>query len=130
MTSDQICTEFLLMRHADRWDLPKGHCEEGESFVDTALRETEEETGIPGDVIQLDSKFNFDLIYPVTYKRTGDQVFQKHVRYFLGRLEAKPKLELTEHEGAEWLHWNPPHKIQAETIDPLLASVQQHLDVG
>ena len=130
MTSDEIHAEFLLMRHVDRWDLPKGHCEEGESFTDTALRETEEETGIPRDLIQLDSKFNFDLIYPVTYKKTGDQVFQKHVRYFLGRLQTKPELKLTEHEGAEWLQWNPPHSIQAETIDPLLASVQKYLNLG
>ena len=30
--------QFLLMRHSNRWDLPKGHCEPGESYVETALR--------------------------------------------------------------------------------------------
>ena len=38
--------KFLLMRHRDRWDLPKGHAEPGETLLATALRETEEETGI------------------------------------------------------------------------------------
>lgn len=129
MTSGNDRTEFLLMRHANRWDLPKGHCEKGESFLDTALRETEEETGIPSDLIHLESQFHFDLVYPVSYKKTGDRVFQKQVRYFLGRLDAQPKLKLTEHEGAKWFHWNPPHRIQTKTIDPLLAAVQKHLSL-
>ncbi len=36
---------FLLMRHKDRWDLPKGHVDPGESDMETALREMVEETG-------------------------------------------------------------------------------------
>ena len=127
MLSDEGRTEFLLMRHPTRWDLPKGHCEEGESFISAALRETEEETGISRQLISLDANFKFDLRYPVTYKKTGDQVFQKHVRYFLGHLKSKPSLKLTEHESAQWFDWNPPHQIQKQTIDPLLASVHQHL---
>ena len=35
---------FLLMRHADRWDLPKGHVDPGEKKKQCALRELEEET--------------------------------------------------------------------------------------
>ena len=35
--------EFLLMRHDDRWDIPKGHVDEGESEMQCALRELEEE---------------------------------------------------------------------------------------
>lgn len=119
--------EFLLMRHPSRWDLPKGHCEEGESFQQTALRETEEETGIPAIQIQLDASFHFDLFYPVRYKRFGDRVFDKQVRYFLGYLETRPQLTLTEHDSFRWFPWQPPHRIQQQTIDPLLAAVEQHL---
>lgn len=126
MTDSPALPEFLLLRHADRWDLPKGHCEEGESFQDAALRETEEETGIPAKDINLDDHFVFELTYPVTYLRPGDQTFEKQVRYFLGYLSVKPELRLTEHEGAKWFAWNPPHQIQAETIDPLLAAVASH----
>jgi len=115
------------MRHSDRWDLPKGHCEAGESFVETALRETEEETGIARNAIDLDSNFHFDSIYPVTYKRSGDQVFEKHVRYFLGFVEPKPSIELTEHESAKWFSWSPPHQIQTQTIDPLMTAVENYL---
>jgi 8-oxo-dGTP pyrophosphatase MutT (NUDIX family) len=127
MTKAQGTTEFLLMKHPDRWDLPKGHCETGESFQETAIRETEEETGIPREAIELDRGFHFDLTYPVTYKKTGDQVFQKQVRYFLGYLSAKLPLDLTEHESAKWFVWEPPHQIQTKTIDPLLAAVEAYL---
>lgn len=125
-TSDP--SEFLLLRHPDRWDLPKGHCERGESFRDTALRETEEETGIPPSQIELDDQFIYELTYPVTYRHSGDELFQKQVRYFLGYLESKPKLKLTEHEGSKWFAWQPPHKIQEQTIDPLLEAVANHLE--
>lgn len=127
MWKTDLPVEFLLMRHRDRWDLPKGHCESGESFRDAALRETEEETGIPADQIDLDAEFFFDLFYPVRYKRYGDRVFEKQVRYFLGYLSDKPELILTEHESAKWFAWCPPHAIQQQTIDPLLAAVAKHL---
>ncbi|EMI17864.1 NUDIX hydrolase [Rhodopirellula maiorica SM1] len=119
--------QFLLMRHPDRWDLPKGHCETGESFRDTALRETLEETGIDPSNVEIDPEFCFEIRYPVSYKKTGSQVFEKTVQYFLGYLDDKPKLVLTEHDSAEWFDWNPPHTIQAQTIDPLLAAVAKHL---
>ena len=119
--------QFLLMRHADRWDLPKGHCEPGESFAQTALRETQEETGIEPSEIELDPEFHFDLTYPVRYKRCGDQVFTKTVRYFLGFLNGRPTLTLSEHDSAQWFDWDPPQQIQTQTIDPLLAAVAEHL---
>lgn len=126
MTGGQDSAEFLLMRHPDRWDLPKGHCDAGESFLQTALRETEEETGITPNAIQIDSKFQFDLFYEVKYPETGDQPLEKQVRYFLGFLYRKPELILTEHPSAAWHKWQPPQKIQSQTIDPLLESVARH----
>ena len=128
MLNTRNAREFLLLRHSNRWDLPKGHCEAGESFRHAALRETEEETGIPAGEIQLDDRFVFEITYPVTYRRTGEQSFMKQVRYYLGFLSGKPDLNLTEHEGASWFTWNPPHHIQQETIDPLLAAVAEHLE--
>ena len=119
-------TKFLLLRHPKRWDLPKGHCEEGESFLEAAMRETEEETGIPRENIVLDAIFQFEMTYPVTYRSTGSRVFSKVVRYYLGYLESVPTLTLTEHGGFAWFDWNPPHRIQTQTIDPLLAAVWEH----
>lgn len=38
---------LMIMRNG-RWDLPKGHQEEGEEILQTALREVTEETGLDG----------------------------------------------------------------------------------
>lgn len=43
--------ELLMIRLRDRWDMPKGHIEEGESDSMAALREVEEETGIVGEIV-------------------------------------------------------------------------------
>ncbi len=119
--------EFLLMRHASRWDLPKGHCEPGESFRQAALREMEEETGIDRGQVELDEQFVFELKYPVQYPNRPHPV-DKQVRYFLATIDTKPSLQLTEHVGYHWFRWAPPHRIQSETIDPLLAAVAEHLN--
>jgi ADP-ribose pyrophosphatase YjhB (NUDIX family) len=43
--TDEI--EILLVQDAkDRWTIPKGHVEEGETTQETALREIQEETGL------------------------------------------------------------------------------------
>ncbi len=40
--------EVLMIYRNNRWDLPKGRCEENEMREETALREVEEECGISG----------------------------------------------------------------------------------
>ncbi len=127
LITHRVPREFLLMRHPDRWDLPKGHCEPGESFRQTALREMEEETGIARDAVSLDDAFTFDLRYPVRYPDLDDPI-EKWVRYFLGIVGEKSDPRPTEHDGFAWFHWSPPHQIQLQTIDPLLAAVAHRLE--
>lgn len=43
---------MLLIKRNGRWDLPKGKVEPGETLVQAALREVEEETGIKADCAQ------------------------------------------------------------------------------
>lgn len=45
------CGELLMIRLRERWDLPKGHVETGESSREAAIREVEEECGVVGDVV-------------------------------------------------------------------------------
>lgn len=123
----QMPQQFLLMRHPDRWDLPKGHAEPNETLVETALRETAEEAAIEPDQITLDADFCFQLTYPVSYRETGSRVFHKTVSYFLGYLPQPVSVRCSEHSSSRWFDWSPPHRIQAQTIDPLLAAVEQHL---
>ncbi|MFV0365665.1 MAG: NUDIX domain-containing protein [Mangrovibacterium sp.] len=44
-------SEWLFIKRMNRWDLPKGRIEEGESSEEAALREVEEECGIHGHTI-------------------------------------------------------------------------------
>ncbi len=122
--------QFLLLEHADRWDLPKGHCDAGESYLQTALRELEEETGIRPDQIEIDQDFSFEICYPVRYYKPKVRNYNKRVRYFLGILITKPTICLTEHIAAHWIDWNPARKIQAKTIDPLIAEIAKHIAKG
>jgi 8-oxo-dGTP pyrophosphatase MutT (NUDIX family) len=120
--------EFLLMQHPTRWDLPKGHVDPGEEDeTATALRELAEETGIPADAVALDPTFRFQHRYLVRSKRSGGEEWPKTLVVFLGRLTRDVEIAITEHTGYRWFPWEPPHCIQAQTIDPLLAAVEEHL---
>ena len=119
--------EFLLMQHPDRWDLPKGHLDDGETLVETALRETREETGVVLTASDLLPGFHWDTRYTVKYrKRHGGRPVTKAVRYFAATLTERPEVHPTEHPGYRWMAWAPPHRIQSQTIDPLLASLADY----
>lgn len=117
---------FLLMKHAHRWDLPKGHLDEGETDLECALRELREETGIKTKEIELFPGFLWQTNYEVNSKRFGQRC-HKTVVIYLARLLVPVKIKLTEHPDFEWVRWNPPHRIQEQTIDPLLAAVEAFL---
>jgi len=117
---------FLLMVHPDRYDLPKGHVDKGETNRECAYRELVEETGIRASDIRVDDAFKFKLQYPVQYK-DWDAPRKKKLRIYLGYLQRDVEIKVTEHESFEWRKWDPPHKIQAETIDPLLSQLAKHL---
>jgi bis(5'-nucleosidyl)-tetraphosphatase len=117
---------FLLMKHPDRWDLPKGHVDPGETELECALREMEEETGLPRDSVEIDQSFRFSEVYYPVYKRSPGEKIEKTLVIFLGWLKADRPIQLTEHAGCQWFPWNPPHAIQKNTIDPLLNEVESH----
>ena len=118
---------FLLMRHPTRYDVPKGHIDPGETQIECALRELEEETGITADEIELDTDFCFSSTYEVQPKKFNFETCQKTTTVFLGRLLRDVEIKVTEHEGHEWRQWEPPHAIQRETIDPLLAKLAEYV---
>lgn len=118
---------FLLMKHVNRYDLPKGHLNPGETEQQCALRELEEETGITASDITLDPGFRSEHKYLIPYKREGGAPVLKTLVVFLGRMKQEMKIRVTEHRACEWVAWAPPHTIQTETIDPLLRNVEMHL---
>ena len=112
--------DFLLMQHSDRLDLPKGHVDPGETEIECALREMEEETGIQPCDVELDPDFRFEHHYRVWPPKFDGEECEKTLIIFLARLLNPIKIRPTEHLGYAWHHWQPPHRIQEQTIDPLL----------
>ncbi len=55
--------EYLFMRRLDKWDLPKGKLEEGETIETCAVREVEEECGIKVDRVIGTLKPSFHFYY-------------------------------------------------------------------
>lgn len=123
-TIDDSTEEFLLMKHSKRWDLPKGHVDPGETEMECALRELWEETSIKDSQIQIVSEFVFKQQYTVRRKKNGRVPQLKELVIFLATLTEDVEIQCTEHEGYQWWPWNPPHKIQDQTIDPLLAHLE------
>lgn len=121
--------EFLLLKHPKRWDLPKGHQEAGETDLQCALRELEEETGIAAKDIELVDGFRWETQYTVNSKRHGGRPMRKTVVFFLARLVNAVELKLTEHPSGKWFPWKPPHQIQSQTVDPLLAEAERFFEI-
>lgn len=108
------------MKHPKRWDLPKGHVDEGETNLECALRELQEETGIEQRHLRIESGFKYKDRYIVETKKRKKK---KTLIIYLAELIEDVQIVPTEHESFHWLDWNPPHRIQEKTIDPLLAEV-------
>ena len=114
------------MKHPMRWDFAKGHVDPGESEMECALRELEEETGITADDIELDSEFRFQTQYQVNNKRTGGESWDKTLVVFLAELKNKITITPTEHDSFKWFDWDPPHVIQERAIDPILENIAKY----
>ena len=77
---------FLVMRHKNRLDFPKGHVDPGETEIECAMRELNEETGIRAKQIDIDPQFRFSMTYTVYLKRFNFEPREKTLVMFLGKL--------------------------------------------
>lgn len=74
--------EILLIQDAkDRWTIPKGHIEEGESSKETAAREVQEETGLAEvKVLNWLGKINFRYRRGSSLVLMTTEIFLVHAR--------------------------------------------------
>jgi bis(5'-nucleosidyl)-tetraphosphatase len=132
---------FLLMKHHERYDLPKGHVDAGETDLQCALREMNEETGVAAEAVEIDPNFVFEEVYYPNYRRAGLGRVKKTLRIFLAKIQPEerkgkkvfPSIIPTEHIGFEWIPWNPPYPpidIQRNTINPLFACLRTYWTTG
>ena len=97
-------TEILLIttRGGTRYQIPKGHLEEGESPEQAAVREIEEETGVLGRLLRGLGMVEYD------FRSQSGQIIHKRVDYYL--LEylsgSSTNYDPSEVSGATWLGWN------------------------
>jgi 8-oxo-dGTP pyrophosphatase MutT (NUDIX family) len=97
--------EYLLLRYGGgNWGFPKGHVEAGETDVQAAQREVEEETGIPIAAQKLLEGFEDDTDYRF---RRGHVLVEKDVRFFLIETHSRDVKISREHSGFAWLPYGP-----------------------
>ena len=93
---------FLLLHYpSGHWDFVKGKMEKGESTMETAIRETEEETGIT-DVRFLE---NFEEWIEYNFQYKGEIVHKKVV-FFLGETRTEEVKISNEHLSYAWKEYN------------------------
>lgn len=119
--------QLLLMKHPDRWDLPKGHVDPGETFLQCAWRELEEETGLRRNQLIQDERFEFIQTYEVPPRNGKGKPRRKELRIYLAWLiDNRATIIPSEHESYEWWNWSPGLRLQKQTIDPLLSQLEAH----
>ena len=96
--------EILLIHHnLGHWDFPKGHMEEGETEVETAIREVKEETNI-------DVEANEKYRYTTEYSPKEDVM--KEVVYFLAKnISDNKEPQLEEVSEVRWFNFDEAIEI-------------------
>ncbi len=125
MHKDGDVIEFLLIQHTEgHWAFPKGHAEREESFLETAQREFEEETGIMQ--YQVDNSIIFQEEY---YPQKDGQIFHKTVSYYPAWVSDK-KVVIQESEVSDygWFEYKEAmQKITFAGSKKVLREVKKYL---
>ena len=98
--------QILFIYKRNKWDLPKGKAEKGETIRETAIREVMEETGI--EDLKIDKYFSntFHIV------RNKGKYFLKETSWFLMSSNFKGKLKPQIKEGIKSVKWKTAHDIK------------------
>ncbi len=115
---------FLLLHYpSGHWDFVKGKMEKNETTHETAIRETEEETGIT-DIVFVE---NFEEWVGYDFKYQGELV-QKKVVFFLAETKTKEIKISHEHSGYIWMDYNlSMEKLTFDNAKTILTKAQKLL---
>jgi len=109
---------FLLLRAFDHWDFPKGIMEHGETPLEAARREIEEETTL----------CDLEFAWGEVYMETGPYSRGKTARYYIVRtrcedieLPVNPLLGRAEHVEFRWVDFDEAVKLTSPRVRPVIA---------
>ena len=109
--------EFLLLRAYEHWDFPKGLVETGETPLEAAIREVEEETTVS----------DLDFMWGKHYLETGPYNRGKVARYYLAQtqqqevdLPINPELGKPEHVEYRWTDYQAGMILISARVRPVL----------
>lgn len=116
--------KILLVHHiAGHWSFPKGHREEGESEVETASRELEEETGL-----HVDKLLDFPPLEEAYVFHHAGKRIKKKVRYFIALVSGKEYPQLDELFGCDWFTFEKAReKLTFSNTRDLLDEVEKQM---
>jgi len=104
--------QYLVLYHrGSYWNFPKGKMEEGESELETGLRELQEETGLAG--INAIDGFREQTEFFFKEHRAGrTELIKKDFILYLGEAPMSAELKLSsEHNGYCWLDFKTASKF-------------------
>jgi 8-oxo-dGTP pyrophosphatase MutT (NUDIX family) len=111
--------KYLFLRAFRNWDFPKGEMEPGETPLETAVRETREETGIT----KLDFSWGEVFMETAPYNR-GTKVG----RYYLAQTPedqvvfgVNPEIGGPEHHAYRWLSYPELEKLSPPRLLPVIS---------
>ncbi len=91
---------LLLYRRGQYWNFPKGHFELGETSLDTALRETKEETGIGKEDLRIIPGFRaYEKFY---FDRGKERIHDTVILYLAETRKVQVSIVPREHSGYAW----------------------------
>jgi len=107
--------KFLLLYHGGGyWNFPKGHIEAEEKTLETAIRETAEETGLRQNELKINNRFKFYDKYTF-YK--GKTKINKVVVLYLAETRNRHIRVSHEHDGFGWFSYKEAVKLLAKYKD-------------
>jgi 8-oxo-dGTP pyrophosphatase MutT (NUDIX family) len=116
---------LLIQHHGGHWSFPKGHPNEGETALQTAMREFEEETGIKKYRIHEEPFFTETYIF-----QKGRTEVEKTVTYYLAHvLEDEVSIQAEEVRAYAWMTFEDGIKmITFDGSKQVLAWARNHLE--
>ena len=111
---------LVYEKRGNFWGFPKGHMEEGETEIETALREVKEEVGI-------DVKINPEKRYPINYI-IGNEIDKTTVLYLATPITEDVVMQEAEIENLKWCSYEEAlETLKFDNLKELFKEVMKEL---